>query len=98
MPDQPAAGSGAVAAASQYHWRVWLKAPFFDGTVIGARKHVVGASGSWADQEFLGYKGGFSIKIYLYYEEAGKPVTFSLTVGQPHEAVMLEPVNGARIR
>jgi hypothetical protein len=39
----------------------------------------------------LGYsQGGFSTKIHLRCEDSGKPVTFLLTVGQRHEAVMFE--------
>lgn len=61
--------------------------------MIRAHQHAAGASGSSAEQEALGYsQGGFSTKIHLRCEASGKPVTFRLTVGQRHEAVMVEPL------
>lgn len=61
--------------------------------MIRAHQHAAGASGSHAEDEALGYsQGGFSTKIHLRCEAAGKPVTFLLTVGQRHEAVMFEPL------
>ena len=35
-------------------------------------------------------KGGFSTKIHLRCDGNGKPVTFLLTVGERHEAVVFE--------
>lgn len=37
-------------------------------------------------------QGGFSTKIHLRTEGNGKPVTFLLTVGERHEAVVFEPL------
>jgi len=42
-------------------------------------------------REALGrFKGGFSTKIHLRCDGNGKPVTFLLTVGERHEAVVFE--------
>jgi transposase len=61
--------------------------------VIRAHQHAAGAIGSQAEAEALGYsQGGFSTKIHLRCEDHGKPVTFLLTVGQRHEAVMFAPL------
>lgn len=35
-------------------------------------------------------QGGFSTKIHLRVEGGGKPITFILTAGQRHEAVVFE--------
>lgn len=35
-------------------------------------------------------KGGFSTKIHLRCDDNGKPITFLLTVGERHEAVVFE--------
>lgn len=44
-----------------------------------------------ADTEALGYsKGGFSTKIHLRCDGNGFPITFLLTVGERHEAVVFE--------
>lgn len=41
----------------------------------------------------LGYsRGGFSTKIHVRCEGEGKPITFILTPGQRHEAVVFEPL------
>ena len=37
-------------------------------------------------------QGGFSTKIHLRTEGNGLPITFLLTVGERHEAVMFEPL------
>ena len=64
-----------------------------DGSVIRAHQHAAGACGSTAEQEALGYsQGGFSSKIHLRCDDHGQPVTFLVTVGQRHEAVMFESV------
>lgn len=43
------------------------------------------------EREALGYsKGGFSTKIHLRCDGNGLPVTFLLTVGERHEAVVFE--------
>lgn len=42
-------------------------------------------------REALGWsKGGFSTKIHLRCEGNGRPITFLLTVGERHEAVVFE--------
>lgn len=42
-------------------------------------------------REALGWsKGGFSTKIHLRCDGNGKPITFLLTVGERHEAVVFE--------
>lgn len=42
-------------------------------------------------REALGWsRGGFSTKIHLRCDGKGKPITFLLTVGERHEAVMFE--------
>lgn len=44
-------------------------------------------------REALGWsQGGFSTKIHLRCEGNGLPVTFVLTAGQRHEAVVFEPL------
>jgi hypothetical protein len=43
------------------------------------------------DREALGWsKGGFSTKIHLRCDGNGLPITFVLTVGERHEAVVFE--------
>lgn len=62
-----------------------------DGTVVRAHQHAAGAHDSSADAEALGRsKGGFSTKIHVRAEGGGKPITFVLTAGQRHEAVVFE--------
>lgn len=61
--------------------------------MIRAHQHAAGARGTGQEQEALGYsQGGFSSKIHLRCEAHGKPVTFLVSAGQRHEAVMFEPL------
>ena len=61
--------------------------------MVRAHQHAAGAKGTNASAEALGYsKGGYSSKIHLRCEEHGKPVTFVVTVGERHEAVVFESV------
>ncbi|MEL6225220.1 MAG: transposase [Cyanobacteria bacterium J06627_8] len=59
--------------------------------MIRAHQHAAAACGSSAEQEALGYhQGGFNSKIHLRCDDHGQPVTFLVTAGQRHEAVMFE--------
>jgi len=64
---------------------------YVDGTVVRAHQHAAGARDSTADDQALGRsQGGFSTKIHIRAEGGGKPITFVLTAGQRHEAVVFE--------
>lgn len=64
---------------------------YVDGTIVRAHQHAAGAAHTTADHEALGRsRGGFSTKIHMRVEGAGKPMTFVLTAGQRHEAVVFE--------
>jgi transposase len=74
-------------AAEQIDWETH----YVDGTVVRAHQHAAGAHDTTPDEEALGRsKGGFSTKIHIRAEGGGKPMTFVLTAGQRHEAVMFE--------
>jgi len=66
-----------------------------DGTVVRAHQHAAGARKSTPEaeptDEALGRShGGFTTKIHLRAEGQGKPMTFIVTAGQQHEAVVFE--------
>jgi len=75
-----------------------------DGSVIRAHQHAAGAKREAIDplsplspteqvqqREALGWsKGGFSTKIHLRCDGNGLPITFVITVGERHEAVVFE--------
>ena len=62
-----------------------------DGTLVRAHHHAAGAKHSQAEREALGRsQGGFSTKVHIRCEGKGKPMTFVLTAGQRHEAVVFE--------
>jgi transposase len=62
-----------------------------DGSLVRAHQHAAGAHDSTPDAEGLGRsKGGKSTKIHVRAEGGGKPMTFVLTAGQRHEAVVFE--------
>lgn len=77
---------------------------FVDGSVIRAHQHAAGAIRGQLDpnrerttieqvqqREALGRsKGGFSSKIHLRCDGKGRPMTFLVTVGERHEAVVFE--------
>jgi transposase len=64
---------------------------YVDGTIVRAHQHAAGAAHSTADGEALGRsQGGFSTKIHVRVEGNGRPMTFILTAGQRHEAVVFE--------
>ena len=45
------------------------------------------------EREALGWsKGGFSTKIHLRCDGNGRPMTFLLSVGEPHEVALFEPL------
>ncbi len=45
------------------------------------------------EREALGWsKGGFSTKIHLRCDGNGRPITFLVSVGERHEAVLFEPL------
>ena len=74
-------------AAEQIDWETH----YVDGSVVRAHQHAAGAHDTTPDAEALGRsQGGFSTKIHLRAEGSGKPMTFVLTAGQRHEAVVLE--------
>lgn len=76
-------------AAGRLDWETH----FVDGTVVRAHQHAAGAHHTTPEAEALGRsKGGFSTKIHLRAEGAGKPMSFLLTVGQRNEAVVFEQV------
>ncbi len=70
-----------------------------DGTSVRAHQHAAGAKHSQAEQEALGRsQGPFSTKVHIRCEGMGKPMTFVLTAGQRHEAIVFERlINGAAI-
>ena len=64
---------------------------YVDGTIVRAHQHAAGAAHSTAEREALGRsQGGFSTKIHLRVEGHGRPMTFVLTPGQRHEALVFE--------
>ena len=79
---------------------------FVDGSVVRAHQHAAGASRGEIDpnselsaieqvqeREALGWsKGGFSTKIHLRCDGNGRPITFLVSVGERHEAVLFEPL------
>ena len=79
---------------------------FVDGSVVRAHQHAAGARRGELDpnsvlsaieqvqeREALGWsKGGFSTKIHLRCDGNGRPITFLLSVGERHEAVLFEPL------
>ena len=74
-------------AAGQIDWETH----YVDGSVVRAHQHAAGAHASTPDAEALGRsQGGFSTKIHLRADGNGKPMTFVLTAGQRHEAVVFE--------
>lgn len=74
-------------ATGQIEWDVH----FVDGTVIRAHQHAAGAKGGDPATEALGRsQGGFSTKVHLRCDGAGKPMTLVLTPGQRHEATAFD--------
>ncbi len=79
---------------------------FVDGSVVRAHQHAAGARRGELDpnsalsaieqvqqREALGWsKGGFSTKIHLRCDGNGRPMTFLVSVGERHEAVLFEPL------
>ena len=77
-----------------------------DGSVIRAHQHAAGARRGELEpnselsaieqvqqREALGWsKGGFSTKIHLRCDGHGLPITFLVSVGERHEAVLFEPL------
>lgn len=62
---------------------------YVDGTVVRAHQHAAGAkTGGPAAQALGRSQGGFSTKVPLRAEGAGKPMAFVLTAGERHEAVV----------
>ena len=80
--------------------------PIVDGSVIRAHQHAAGARRGKLEpnselsaieqvqqREALGWsKGGFSTKIHLRCDGNGLPITFLVSVGERHEAVLFEPL------
>ena len=89
-------------AKGQIDWEI----NFVDGSVIRAHQHAAGAVRGEIDpnselsaieqvqeREALGWsKGGFSTKIHLRCDGNGRPITFLVSVGERHEAVLFEPL------
>jgi len=74
-------------AAGQLDWET----QYVDGTIVRAHQHAAGAGATTPEAEALGRsQGGFSTKVHVRAEGGGKPMTFVLTVGQRHEAVVFE--------
>ncbi len=70
----------------QINWEIH----YVDGSVIRAHQHAAGAAQSDAETEALGYsQGGFSTKIHLRCEGNGLPISFLLSIGERHEAVIV---------
>ena len=80
---------------------------FVDGSVVRAHQHAAGAIRGEVEsnielsaaieqvqqREALGWsKGGFSTKIHLRCDGNGRPMTFLVSVGERHEAVIFEPL------
>jgi transposase len=62
---------------------------YVDGTIIRAHQHAAGAkTGGPAAQALGRSQGGFSTKVHLRAEGAGKPMALVLTPGERHEAVV----------
>lgn len=86
------------------HGKINWEIHFVDGSVVRAHQHAAGAKRGTLDpnselsaieqvqqREALGWsKGGFSTKIHLRCDGNGLPMTFLLTVGERHEAVVFE--------
>lgn len=89
-------------AEGKINWEIH----FVDGSVIRAHQHAAGARRGELDpnselsaieqvqqREALGWsKGGFSTKIHLRCDGNGQPMTFLVSVGERHEAVLFEPL------
>ncbi len=89
-------------AKGQIDWEI----NFVDGSVIRAHQHAAGAVRGEIDpnselsaieqvqeREALGWsKGGNSPKIHLRCDGNGLPMTFLVSVGERHEAVLFEPL------
>ncbi len=87
-------------AAGKINWEIH----FVDGSVVRAHQHSAGAIRGKLDpnnelsaieqvqqREALGWsKGGFSTKIHLRCDGNGRPITFLVSVGERHEAVLFE--------
>jgi transposase len=80
-------------AAGEVDWQEH----FVDGTVVRAHQHAAGAKPAGpatptepADHALGRSQGGFSTKVHLRVDGKGKPITFVLTPGQRHEAVVFE--------
>lgn len=82
--------------------------PHPDGIAAGRCRRLVGPFCRWDDrpgpsacgggkrgqeQQALGRsRGGFSTKIHLRTDRTGRPITFTLTPGQQHEATQFAPL------
>ena len=80
-----------VDASGHLDW----SAHFVDGTVVRAHQHAAGArtgEGGAATQALGWSRGGFSTKLHLRAERAGKPLVFLVTAGQRHEQSVFEPL------
>lgn len=67
---------------------------FVDGGIVRAHQHASGAKKSTQTDEALGRsQGGLSTKIHIRCDGQGKPITFLLTPGQPHELSVAEQLN-----
>jgi len=74
-------------AAGQLDWDIH----YVDGTIVRAHQHAAGARTGSPEAEALGCsQGGFSTKVHIRAEGAGKLMTQVLTPGQRHEAVAFE--------
>ena len=74
-------------AAGQLDWDIH----YVDGTIIRAHQHAAGAHTGNPEAEALGRsQGGFSTKVHLRAEGAGKLMALVLTPGQRHETVAFE--------
>lgn len=68
---------------------------YVDGTVVRAHQHAAGAVGGQADEALGRSRGGFSTKIHVRAEGAGRPMAFVLSGGERHESLYVEPLLAA---
>src|SRR5262245_21074830 len=71
--------------------RIDWQTHFVDATIVRAHQHAAGARDTTPEAQALGRsQAGFSTKIHSRAEGGGKPITFVLSVGQRHEALVFE--------
>jgi transposase len=80
-----------LQAQADHQGRLNWDVHYVDGTIVRAHQHAAGARHTTQANEALGRsQGGFSTKIHVRVDGNGKPITFLLTPGQRHEALVFE--------